>query len=82
MWLDEDRDLALAWQAEEAEKCPGCGKPHSESFDQDLEDEWTATGLRCFACKAKGRERERFTDGSADTAGLYMTVSRPDQPSP
>lgn len=25
-WAQEDQDAALAWQAHEAERCPGCGR--------------------------------------------------------
>lgn len=25
-WPQEDQDAALAWQAHEAERCPGCGR--------------------------------------------------------
>ena len=76
MWLDEDRDFALAWMEEEAAKCPGCGRHHDEAFDPNLEDDWKATSLRCFACKARDRERERMTEGKADSAGLYTSVTR------
>lgn len=62
----------MAWQTLEAEKCPECGEPHSESMSDGSDDAYTVTVLRCFSCKAKSRA----TDGFEDRDGLYCVVKR------
>jgi len=54
LWLDEDREWALALQAYEASLCNGCGQPlsqttgeHPAEFESDIPDESTGcTALR------------------------------------
>lgn len=58
----------------EAEKCPECGQPHSESMSPGSDDAYEVTALRCFACAAKSRT----ADGFDNRDGLYFVVSRRD----
>lgn len=61
----------MAWQAEEAARCDGCGLPRDETMHPDNEFHFTARGLVCFACEARERRARSF---SGDPAGLYWLV--------
>lgn len=60
-WPDESQQAALAWQAHEAHRCPGCGTHR---------DEWTEDGRPrqahhfaeeiCPGCQSLARARERL----------------------
>lgn len=60
LWLDEDRDWALALLEVEADTCPGCGQPLSESTHSDNEFAYTASASRCHSCAAMRRYARRF----------------------
>jgi hypothetical protein len=65
----------LAWQANEASKCSGCGRYRDESMNEDGPD-YHATPLRCRACEALeagGAEFARSTGASMH--GLKMAVT-------
>jgi hypothetical protein len=52
-WTDEDRDLALALAAYEADLCPGCHQPLSETTNPENEDRYkTGRALLCHRCVA------------------------------
>ncbi len=75
MWLPDDTDEALAWQAEHDAACAGCGQPRDESFDPDLQHRWAAKALRCHACAAKRTVEREFAEAD-HTDGLYIVVER------
>ena len=73
MWTEPDRIAALAWQAEQALRCAGCGHPLDETMSPEAEGAWRARALRCHACAARARALDNH-EGS--TEGLYWTVER------
>jgi hypothetical protein len=62
VWTDEDRDIVMAWQVEQALICSGCGHPIDESHDPANEGHYEAEMLRCHACKAKGSAAHDFLE--------------------
>ena len=73
LFLPDDTEYALAWQDDQAAKCPGgCGQYMDECLDPASEEQWTAAAVRCHACRSRSREVSRFEDG----AGLLASVSR------
>lgn len=74
-WSEDDRQAALAWQAEQALKCPGCGHWLDETTSEDGSD-WEPHVVRCRACEARDLRREddqREFQGRG-TAGLLYTA--------
>lgn len=78
MWLDDDRDWALALLDLEADACDGCGQPRSESMDRENEYAYKAEPVRCHACAALARATRDFTAGDhpGSSDGLAFTVRR------
>lgn len=82
LWLEEDRDIAVALALIDAEACSGCGQPTSESMDPANEYAYRIDLVRCHACAATDREVSRFaransSDGAPRDgvmAGLFTRV--------
>ncbi len=50
-WLDEDLGYAKGHRRNEADRCPGCGLPLSETTDPEHEGSYEAPPpMRCHAC--------------------------------
>jgi len=78
LWLPEDRQAALEWQAYQDALCPGCKRPRVESFDIAMDDHYDVTALQCHACAARDRRaynRAREREDGAPPFGLYYAVS-------
>lgn len=57
-WTERDLAEATALLALEAETCPGCGQPISESTHPDAEDGYEVDlPIRCHACTELDRAR-------------------------
>lgn len=78
MWLDDDRDWALALLAVEGSTCRGCGQPHDEATDPANEGRYTAAPHRCHACTAMAKAVRAWNDagGSTDGVTFYVTKDR------
>jgi hypothetical protein len=76
VFTDDDQDKALAWQAEQASLCGGCGLPLAETTDPANEYAYETEALRCFACRAKHRLADDFKGGGGETGGLLLRVWR------
>lgn len=72
LFTDEDRDLALALYANEADACPGCGEPMSITTSPEAEGAYRADAIRCHGCAAQSRAARDVTD----TAGLLVQFSK------
>lgn len=81
LWLDSDRDWAVALMLEEAETHQ-CGHPVSESFAQENDGTYFAESLRCHACAAIARQSADINKQAAseteplDPSGLVITARR------
>lgn len=76
-WTRDDRLFALAWQAEQAEKCSGCGRRWGETTDPESVEDYEVTTVTCHACAERDRARERLSgDEHAVVHGRYMLVDR------
>ena len=73
LWLDEDRDYALALHFLEQETCGGCGQPRSESTAIENDGAYRAEPVRCHACAALSRQSTKFLDGAAASAAAGLT---------
>lgn len=76
LWLEEDRNWALALLQVEAEQCPGCGQPWAEASDRENEFAWRAEIARCHACAAGHRAVANHEKAGGDTRGLHVRVIR------
>jgi hypothetical protein len=74
LWLDEDREWALALQADEALTCHGCGQPRDEASDPVNEFHYTAEPHRCHACSAISKSTRAWSSdgGSMDGVTFYV----------
>lgn len=71
-WDDIGRDEALALLEAEADTCPGCGLPLSETTDSDAEfGYWAPPPLRCHACTPVEHRRKEYADSPAPGALLF-----------
>lgn len=77
-WTTDDRDLALAWQADSDDRCPGCGQPRHEAWSAEAEGTYhdRLLDLRCHACKAKKGLERAIAESKDKTAtdGRYIVV--------
>lgn len=76
LFLDDDRDLALALVAEERDRCPGCGEPLTVSLAATSEEAYRAEAVRCHGCAAQSRA----TSSVDDHAGLLVEFTRRPNP--
>ena len=80
-WTEDDVAAALAVQAEEDDRCGGCGHPLSESTHPDNQFAFTGQPVRCFACEANARATAEFvpSKGNPHARSGLMAVARHDQ---
>lgn len=78
IWLPRDRELALAWAAEERATCPGCGSKPADWYDEDgklrYPPPFVAIPIRCPACEAKGQLDRTLSDRAAKTGKPELGV--------
>lgn len=72
LFLDDDRDAAIALVIDERESCPGCGEPLDVSTDPQSEDAYRADAVRCHACAAQAAAGR----GPSDSTGLLVQFTR------
>lgn len=72
-WSSWDRAAAIAWQADQADVCSGCGHRLSESMAPEAEDDYEAHLLVCHACATRGRKAQAIENASP---GAYISVTR------
>lgn len=73
MWLPEDTNAALAWDAENDQRC-SCGGWLDETTRVEAEGAFDVVPLRCHRCKAKATAHRRFVENDGDPAGLLWQV--------
>lgn len=71
----------MAWKAEQALLCPGCGEPRDETMADERAGpvpDYNARSLRCRACHARETTASAFAghDDPDPTAGVYWSVSK------
>jgi hypothetical protein len=76
LWTDEDRAWALALLQVEADSCPDCGQPWSETSDIDNEYQYRAELHRCHACAAGAKAVSRFQKDRGDMSGLHVLITK------
>lgn len=53
LWLDGDRDEAVALLTVEWDTCKGCGQSLQHSTDPDADRDFTAVQLTCAGCTVR-----------------------------
>jgi hypothetical protein len=76
LWLPEDRAWAIALLDVEAEACPDCGQPWSESAAMGAEGTYTADIHRCWACAAGAVAVEQHQKGRGSMAGAHVLIKK------
>lgn len=85
LWLDDDRDLVVAYRQFQQERCPQCGGPVEECHDPELTGELYGRVLTCHHTAAVERTKkqtwEQFKAQDGDnvkvvTDGAYVAVYR------
>lgn len=76
LWLEEDRAWALALAQVEADQCPDCHQPWSESSSPAAEGTYETEVLRCHACAAGAAKLGAFQDGNGDTRGIHVSITK------
>lgn len=73
LWLDDDRDWALALHLLEADTCDGCGQPRSESTLPENEYGYSVVPIRCHSCAALRRASRSWLDGQNESVADGVT---------
>ena len=76
LWLDEDRQWAMALLEVEADVCPECRQQWSKSTDAASEGTWKAELVRCHACAAAAARTAQFEKDGGDLRGLHIHVTK------
>ena len=76
LWLDDDRDAAIALLEEESDECSGCGQPRSASMSATADGAYEVQMLRCHACAAKARAVGKFMSSGGSGDGLMVVVTK------
>lgn len=76
LWTDEDRAWALALLQVEADSCPDCGQPWSETSSIDNEYHYRAELHRCHACAAGAKAVAAFQNKRGDMSGLHVLITK------
>jgi hypothetical protein len=75
-WDDNERAWAIALKQVEADTCPGCGEPRSESTHRDAEGGYEVDlPIICNACTPLNKARDRYAEAGMDR-GLFFEVKR------
>lgn len=62
-WTDDDRACAQARRRNEADRCPGCGLPMSETTDAKNMGGYEAPyPVQCFACTPLEKRKAEYED--------------------
>jgi len=83
LWLDDDRESALAYIEYLDSLCGGCGNPAAESMDEANDGKYEAVPVHCFACAARDAEnraasKARSSDSMSDSSfdGLLIGIKK------
>lgn len=77
LWLDADRDEAVALIAEEAATC-SCGEPREVSMALESDGGYAAEPVVCHACAALSRAAHKFSESNPSQGGVMARiVARP-----
>lgn len=80
-WDDEARCWALALTAAEADQCPGCQAPMSETTDPAAEGRYrTELPVRCHRCTAVAVGAEPYGESPQPHALLFPVTYTPPPP--
>jgi hypothetical protein len=77
LWTDEDRAWQLAYNAELAEVCPGCGLPLDECRDPASAGKWRVVENQCQACRiaeAHGDNEAEAAQSGSKRRGVYHGI--------
>lgn len=73
-WDDKQRELAFALQAYEADLCPGCKQPLTETTRVENEGQYEpGPAVRCHRCTAADQAFKKYQDSPAPQA-LFLPV--------
>jgi hypothetical protein len=76
LWLPEDTELALEWQAERRGECKGCGQPLVESTEPGNARHYRAEELTCYGCKVIGYRQEAMSEEDRKSHGVQIYLTR------
>ena len=76
LWLDSDREEALALLALEASECPGCGEPREVSMALESDGAYAAEVVKCHACAAMAQESRAYVRDNEHAAGVFTELTR------
>ncbi|MFF2522230.1 hypothetical protein [Streptomyces liangshanensis] len=76
LWLNEDREWAMALAEVEADRCPDCKEPWSESSDPANEFAYRADLLRCHTCATAARTAHAHQESGGDTRGIHVAITK------
>ncbi|MFJ2631056.1 hypothetical protein ACIO6U_03705 [Streptomyces sp. NPDC087422] len=76
LWTDEDRAWALALAQVEADVCPDCGHPWSETTAAAAEERYTAEVVRCHACTAGAQRVAAHQKNNGNTTAMHVLIQK------
>lgn len=75
-WSLNDRQVVIAYLAEERDRCQGCGHPTDESMAKETAGKWTVTQKQCYACVVAQATAENNAQSTHPQRGVYMYTMR------
>ncbi len=76
MWLEEDRQWAMALMDVEADTCKDCGQPWGEATAQENEFTYKADLIRCHACTTATKAVSQYQNQGGDGRGLHVSIKK------
>ena len=67
-------EIALAWQAEQAAVCPGCGHLKEEAWAEENTGAFRARVIQCHACAARDSKAASRAEDGKSSAGIYYVI--------
>jgi len=82
VWLDADRDEAVALLTVEADTCE-CGEPREQSMAMESDGAYAAEVVVCHACAALSRAARKFGEDHPKQGGVMARITvRPKEVEP
>lgn len=81
MWTQDDTDAAVDWMLDQNDRCPGCGRPHTETTSPDAQGAYDVEAKVCHCCLAGTTVSKAWQESRGDDMGAiyFRTTRRPDE---
>lgn len=71
-WDEGERAWMLGLALYRSSRCPNCDGDLAETTDEDNEDGYTSTSVRCHKCTQIARASKKLYDGEVEAPHTYL----------